>query len=234
MIILERVKGLEKQKIQYSLTLLSISLLCFVSIVSGGFAWWIVPKLRFLFYGAMDLFFYEIIRTLIWILEICFIQWLCIKLTGFSPVRSKETRGKELPFWRTIAISIIVIGCILIISSKIGWQVKPFYDLGEKFSGYELAGHLAGYLSSFVKLFFAVMVIRTSQEALECLFPNTQNIIWGGIFLFITYGLYEYCIHRYYLNTTYLFINLVYGSLYLLTKKSVGKTYLLIAAIFFF
>ena len=132
-------------------------------------------------------------------------------------------------------IGIIVSVCIIIISAGIGFQVKPFYDLGEKFNGYDLFNNLGIFLRNAVKCFLIVILAKASQDLVEFVLKKDRVVFpWCGIVLMLTMGVYDVIMGMNNLAIIYMLLYVVYGWLYILVEKNAIKSYLLITFIFLF
>lgn len=203
-------------------------------LIAGEAARLAAPLFDMFGYGALRPFFYELIRALIWLVGTVALCFFVKRNLGFCLYYNPEEKGNELSVKASLRMALFILGPILFISYQIGWQVKPFYDLGEKFSGYELVASLALYMGNFIRLFLAVIMMRSVEEAMERLLPQQKKVIWGGLFLTVTFGLYEFVTGQHKLSILYLLLNLLFGVIYRTTNKSVLKTYFAMLAIYFF
>lgn len=195
----------------------------------------ISPMFDYVGYGAMRLFFNELFTSIIWLVEIVIMAIVYKKKFKYNILSNPETKGKELPMKRIIFIGVVIAACILVISAQIRFQVKPFYDLGEKFNGYELTNNLGIFIRNIVKCAWIVIMLRAAQNLVETV-TKKDKIIYpvAGIILMLTLGVYDLITGMNNLAVTYFFLYLVYGWIYLLTEKSMSKSYLLIMFVFMF
>lgn len=184
-------------------------------------------------YGALRHMFEEIITCVGWSLAIIVITIVCKKKYGVNVLLNKKTKGQELPVKRVLILGAIVIASIFLISAQIGFQVKPFYDMGLKITGYELMGKEAELFKYAIKCAYIVLMIRCAQKlAEEMIGKGRSKMIWGGLVVCLTVGVFDLIVGNYTLPLTYFLLNLVYGAIFLLTDKSVFKTYLMVLLIY--
>lgn len=194
-----------------------------------------VPMLDFVGYGAMRPCFEVLLTCIAWVLEIVVMSIVFNKKYGINILSNKETKGQELPVKRIFIITAVVVACVLIISAQIDFQVKPFYDLGKKFNGYELANNAGIFLRNIIKSVWIVIMIKAAQEFSEDIAGKGRSIkIYAGVILMLTLGVYDLIAGSNNLAVTYFLLNLVYGWIYLLTDRSMQKSYLLIMFIYLF
>ena len=195
----------------------------------------ISPFFDYVGYGAMRPFFDELFTSIIWIVGIVIMAIIYGKKLRYNIISNPDTKGKELPMKRIIFIGIVVAACILVISAQIRFQVKPFYDLGEKFNGYELTNNLGIFIRNIVKCVWIIIMIKAAQSLVETI-TKKDKIIYpvAGIVLMFTLGIYDLITGMNNLPITYFFLYLVYGWIYLLTERSMSKSYLLILFVFMF
>ena len=204
-------------------------------ILSPIAAKFISPFFDYVGYGAMKPFFNELFTGIIWIVEIVIMAVFYAKKLNHNIISNPETKGQELPMKRIIFIGMVVAACILIISAQIRFQVKPFYDLGEKFNGYELMNNVGIFIRNIVKCIWIVIMIKAAQNLVETI-TKKDKIIYpvAGMVLMLTLGIYDLIMGMNNLAVTYFFLYLVYGWIYLLTERSMSKSYMLILFIFMF
>lgn len=204
-------------------------------IITPFFARLISPLFDWAGYGAMRKFFNELFTSIIWFVEILILAIVYKKKFKQNIVMNPEVKGEELPYKRMAVITAIVVVCILVISAQIGFQVKPFYDLGEKFNGYDLINNVGIFVRNVIKCMWIVIMAKAMQSFCEQLIGSKNSKIpFAGIVLMLTVGIYDIITGVNNLAVTYLLLYAVYGWLYLLTNKNMIKTYLLVVFIFLF
>ncbi len=200
--------------------------------VAGGI---IAPFLDFAGYGAMRPFFKELFTSIIWVVIVIIAQIIYLKKLSYNLFCEKGYKSGELPIKRILFIGGIVALCIIIISAQIGFQVKPFYDLGEKFNGYDLFNNLGIFLRNAVKCVLVVIMLKAATNIIESFNIKNENYIpYAGIVLALTVGIYDLIMGLNNLSITYFFLYVVYGWIYLLTEKAPVKSYLIILFLFLF
>lgn len=195
----------------------------------------IAPLFDWACYGALRQFFEEIFTAALWVVEIVLLAVFYYKKWDQRILSNPEVKGKELPVKRIVVISFVTALCILVISAQIRFQVKPFYDLGEKFNGYELLGHVGIYVKNIIKCVWIVILLKAGQHLIEqCFVKADYRIPYAGFLLVMTVGVYDMIVGANTLALTYLFLYAIYGWLYLLTDRSMSKTYLLVMFLYLF
>ena len=182
-------------------------------------------------YGQLVECLVNVLNCVIWIVSILCLMLFVRKKTGISILSNPKTRKQQLDNKNLIALFVIVSISILVISAQIGFQVKPFYDLGMKFTGNELLEHVSVWLLSSVKCVWMVILMKASQAYGER-FSKNKYIPWGGIGLLLTVGILDLVFVPTTLKFTYFLLNIVFGYGYKLTNQSVAKTYICILLIY--
>lgn len=215
---------------------LVLYIVCFLAIILTPYgARLISPMFDWVGYGALEGFFDELFTCILWLVEIVIIAVIYTKKFGIKILYNDEVKGQELPIKRVLILSGIVAACILVISAQIRFQVKPFYDLGEKFNGYELLNNVGIFLRNIVKCIWIVMMLKAAQSFVEQFFEGTKSkYAYAGLIMMLTVGIYDIVMGMNNLAVTYLFLYLIYGLIYLLTDRNTIKTYLLIVLIYLF
>lgn len=215
---------------------LALYLISFLAIILTPFAAGLIsPLFDWAGYGALRGFFDELFTSILWIVEILLIA-IIYKVKFDSKIwYNDKGKGQILPVKRVLIISGIVVACILIISAQIGFQVKPFYDLGEKFNGYQLMTNVGIFLRNTVKCIWIVIMIKAVQDFLEQILGTGRfQYVYAGLVMVLTVGIYDIVMGMNNLAITYLFLYLIYGIIYLLTDRHTIKSFLLILLIYLF
>lgn len=225
-----------EEKKMGSLSLAVIYCIAFGCIIATPvIAEYLAPMFDYIDYGALRHLFMEIITCVLWAVEIVVIAIVCRKRWNVNVLMNPKTRGKELPAKNMIILATLSIAAILIISAQIRFEVKPFHDMGVKITGYELMGNIGMLFRNAIKCGFVVLMIRCAQKFAELLIGKGRSrFIWGGAILTLTVGVYDLLIGANTLPLTYFLLNLLFGWIYLLTNRSISKTYLFVLLIYFF
>ena len=206
-------------------------------------------------YGQLRVFFTELFTAIFWLLEFAALivveNSLKKKLVPEteseaepSGERKKKKRVKPetppLALWRVGALTGIVAVCILIISAQIRFEVKPFYDIGEKVTGYELLDKIGAIVRNAVKCVWITLFIKSAYAMSEELTPYIKAqgkpwIAWliaGG--LLMLFGVYDVLVWKNPFALTYLLFYVAFTAVYYFAEKRDVKTYLLILFIYIF
>lgn len=210
--------------------LISIYILSLILIIATRA---IVERIGLLININLREFVVAIIIAFLWICEIAIITIIARKKLDLPLLNSKVIKTKQLSTVRISILTLIILISILVISSQINWQVKPFYELGFKFTKFDLLGDIGQAILNCVKCTWIILLISMGQDLLENIF-NTKRIIWGGLLLLITFGSYELIAGINELSIVYFILNLVFGLIYLLTDKKIIESFLIILFIYIF
>lgn len=195
----------------------------------------ISPFFEWVAYGSLTAFFDELFTSIFWIIEMIVLGIVYKKYFNKNIFYNAEVKGDELSAKRIAIITGLVVGCILVISAQIRFQVKPFYDLGEKFNGYELLVNCGVFIQNIVKCMWITLMLKAMQEFFENVMGKGKLFIpVAGLAMLLTLGIYDIVIKANNLPLTYLLLYVVYGMIYLLTDRHTIKTYLLIMFIYLF
>lgn len=212
----------------YILGLMAIIFTPFVARLISPFFEWVA-------YGSLTAFFDELFTSIFWIIEMIVLGIVYKKYFNKNIFYNAEVKGDELSAKRIAIITGLVVGCILVISAQIRFQVKPFYDLGEKFNGYELLVNCGVFIQNIVKCMWITLMLKAMQEFFENVMGKGKLFIpVAGLVMLLTLGIYDIVIKANNLPLTYLILYVVYGMIYLLTDRHTIKTYLLIMFIYLF
>ena len=86
---------------------------------------------------------------------------------NYRPLRSKEeSRKEELPIKNLVVLTLVVAGCIALVSGLVNWQVKILADLGERYTGLMLGLAAANWGTTIIKILIVVMMINFFQEGM--------------------------------------------------------------------
>ncbi|MDE7431738.1 MAG: hypothetical protein K2N34_07485 [Lachnospiraceae bacterium] len=215
---------------------LALYLISFLAIILTPLAARLIsPLFDWAGYGAMRGFFDELFTSLLWIAEIIILVIFYRVRFKYKIIFNDKVKGQILPLKRIFIISGIVAACILVISAQIGFQVKPFYDLGEKFNGYQFLNNIGIFLRNMVKCVWIVIMIKAAVEFFEQI-PRIGTIkyFYVGLAMILTVGVYDIVMKMNNLPVTYLFLYLIYEIIYLLTDRHPIKSFLLILFIYLF
>ncbi|MFI3329738.1 MAG: hypothetical protein R3Y05_04555 [bacterium] len=150
----------------------------------------------------------------------------------------KLPQKKELlSIKRVLILYAVALVPIVIMSAALGWEVKIFFDIQDNSTGGSIIEHFINIAVCIPKLFIVTLIIHYSQLFFEkSITFNKENLIkfipFGGIIALLTFGLFELIFGVHHFNIFYLLINIYFGFIYLLTNKSVPKSYIIILLIY--
>lgn len=159
--------------------------------------------------------------------------------------RKKKTKEKKppappLPLKYVGILTAIVAACILLISAQIGFEVKPFYDIGEKVTGYELLEKIGVIVKNMVKCVWVLLFLKASlamaEEGLKTYGKAEKKwLVWliAGALLML-FGVYDVFVSRNPFWWTYLLFYVAFTAVYYFTEQGDVKSYLLIMFIYIF
>lgn len=218
------MKRLNKETIFYCL----YGVACLLCLAFGELALLFKPLYKRVYYGQINEMFYLIISAVLTLLACSLLVFLSKKFLKFNPLRSpEEVRHEELPLKNVLFLTLITVACIVVFSALSGWQVKPLADMGERYTTVQIGISALRWAYDILKIFVVVMMLNFFQTGLEKSF-NTKLIPWCGLLLLLTFGIYDLFIFKAQtFKLVYLFMNIVYGQIFLLTHKNVPKTFIL-------
>ena len=216
-------------------------------------------------YGQLRVFFTELFTAIFWLLE--FVALILIENAvrkKFTPQTeevteeiTEEPQGEQLSkkkkktkrvkvevpplaIWRVGVLTAIAAVCILVISAQIRFEVKPFYDIGEKVTGYQLLDKIGAIVRNAVKCVWITLLLKAAYAMSEELLPflKAQDKPWLGWLLagamLMLFGVYDVLVWRKPFAVTYLLFYVAFTAVYYFTEKRDAKTYLLILFIYIF
>lgn len=149
-----------------------------------------------------------------------------------------------LPVRNVCILTAMVAASILILSAQIEFQVKPFYDIGEKVTGYEMLNKISDIVLNAVKCVWIVWILYITRKiAWEAsLFSKTetskQSVYCGLYFgLFMLFALYDVLTSGMTLGFKITYFCLFYPAFIgvdMLTEHQGKKAFLLILLIYIF
>lgn len=162
---------------------------------------------------------------------------------GMSATKRKS--APPLP-WKNVGIlTAICVFCIFLVSMLIGWQVKPFYDLGEKVMGMtEMLGKIAQLAKNCVKAVWIVLILKCSLAIAEETFQHLPDgrkktwSVWAGVGALLgLFGLYDVLISAMGTWMTFTYLLAIYPAfvaIYYFTEQRGVKAGLLILLVYIF
>lgn len=161
-----------------------------------------------------------------------------------TPIKATPAKPKtQLLGWdRMIAIFLICVACILIISAQIGFQVKVFYELGERVILTEIVNFSGTAGRDIAKCGWIVLLIKCGFGIFEGLFENVTLkpkakkvcVYLCVTALILAFGVYDVLSTQNPFAWTYLLFYVAFVALYALLNGAPIKSYLLILFIYFF
>ncbi len=203
-------------------------------------------------YGYLYGLFTEIHTVLFWLLE-AVLFYLVGKLLREKGVLTVEAPKKEswkpIPPKNLCILTGICAGCVLLLSAVIGFQVKPFYDLGEKVTGYQIWCAVGVIGRNAFKCMWALAMLlcglRMADELIKAYAVQEKpwlRLLLGGSFLLL-FGIFDIftSVLAYPVNTRSILIAAVYFLFYALfplvyyyAEENRGKTCLMMVFIYLF
>ena len=134
-----------------------------------------------------------------------------------------------------------LLPCILLISVQIGFEVKPFYELGEKTTRSEIMNKVGEILCNGVKSALIVAFLRAGLALGQAIVKEdateTQKtwLPWlvAGV-LMLVFGLCDVLLTANPFAWTYMVFYVAFTAIYFFTERSVGKSYGLIFFLYIF
>ena len=182
-------------------------------------------------YGQNTKFFVGIVLCVSWAATLVIMVLVVYAKFGINLLTNPDTIGRELETKNLLIVIGLVMVSIFVISAQIGFEVKPFYDLGVKFTGYELMAKIAVILCNVIKCAWVVIMMEMVEDFMSH-FNKKEIVPYGGIVLMLTAGLFDVAFSLVTLPVTYVLLYLVYGLIFRITHESVSKTFLCVVLIY--
>ncbi len=168
---------------------------------------------------------------------------------GKRKKKKKREPKPPMPIKNFWILTGICAACVLLASAVIGFQVKPFYDLGKKFTGVQMFCRIGTLVKNGVKCIWTVGILAAAKGIAETVFEGDTSaqkkyfvwLTWSGIFL--CFGLFDIftSVISYPIDLTeiglaavYFLFYLVFPIVYTLAEESKVKSFFLILLIYLF
>lgn len=213
------------KKDKAALNYLLLAMICLICIYTSNLSNLFLPIFSKVYYGNLNGMFLAVASIIIWVFELVGINYLAkniFKIQLFSK-KSKETESPNL--MNILLIFLLAFIPIMIISYRLGWNLKIVDDFGKKIESIKVTSVVSQYAMYLVKILWATIIIRLVQEAMEKLVVTKIKIPWGGLFLMLTFGIIELIVLDGKFKLMYFIFNLIFGLFYLLSNKRFTTTY---------
>ncbi len=210
-------------------------LILFLSLPISNIAYVFKPLYKRVYYGQSNIMFYYGIASAVMFIIYCLVKFLYCKKLNIVFKKDKTPLSTKM----VIIIFAITFAVVFIISAILGFHVKPFYDLGNNTTGFKLYVQGVRHIYYGFLIWQIVNMIQFFQYALDDIIPFknmkiNKYIPYGGIVTMLTYGTYAWITGIGTLHALFFFMILVYGELYLLSKRNLLSTFASTAIIFIF
>lgn len=191
----------------------------------------LAPVFDPIYYGNLTDLFVSVCQAIFWVPCIVVLHREIKRFTGFNVFRRPH---KELSLKRSLIIYACAVVPIFIVSAALGWELKLVYELGKRVTMMQLSTNAVQYANGAVKLLLTIVMIELVQEAGDLLYTGKyrEQIPWGGIAVAVVFGFLEVWVassmgsHTAFLfSWLYIAFDLLYGVIYLLSKKRFSITY---------
>ena len=159
-----------------------------------------------------------------------------------TPKKTKKEKTPLLPLTNMLAIFALCAACVLLLSAQIDFQVKVFYDLGERVVLSEIIDFGGITAKNIVKCIWIVLLLKASLQITEsaCEFSLMKDSakkwtawILAGLLLLV-FGVYDVISSENKFAWTYLAFYAAFTAIYFLTNRAPVKSYLLIFFLYLF
>lgn len=164
-----------------------------------------------------------------------------VRKEKFAAWRKKNFQSKPVLPWRNVGSLLLITSvCILIISFQTNFQVKPFYELGDKTTYSELLNKGGEIVLNAVKCVWIVMLLRAALGVWQSLLEfwgisHVRFLKWVGAgAMLVLFGVYDVCSTGNPFAWTYIAFYVAFTAIYYFTERSDVKSYLLILFIYIF
>lgn len=152
----------------------------------------------------------------------------------------KKAEKPLLPMRNIIFLFLISAACVLLISTQIDFQVKPFYDIGKKISTSGIMIKASVIVRNVVKCVWITMLLKSAYTLMEGVLETFKKkksdwLIWLGVaFLVFCFGIYDVVASKNPFAWTYLLFYLAFTAVYYFAERNDRKSFLLIFFIYIF
>ncbi len=166
--------------------------------------------------------------------------------------RKKKKKKEPCPPmpWKNLGIlTAITVGSILITSAIIGFQVKPFYDMGEKFTGFEMWTAVGRIVLNAIKCIWVAFMLRNATvmagEIIAAYQPDAKP--WKKLFIasaiLSLFAIFDICTGilvepygwtEWLLAIAYFLYYLSFPVVYHYAEEHLGKTYFVVVMTYIF
>ncbi len=202
-------------------------------------------------YGSLHGLFTEIHTVFFWLFEVLAFLFIAkaLRKKGLVGPLAKRDCWKPMPRKNLWILTGISTGCVLLLAVAIGFQVKPFYDLGEKITGYEIWCAVGVIGRNAFKCMWALAMLlcalRIAEELVEVYAlsqkPWLKLLIGGsilmlfGIFdIFTSVLSYPIGVRGVFVGLVYFLFYAVFPIVYYYAEENRGKTCLIMVFIYLF
>ncbi len=187
------------------------------------------PLFSLVYYGNLNGIFYAGCATILYVGAAIAAHHVAKNCLDYKIFGNKK---QPIGIVRRAIIYSIVLGFALGISIYLDFTLKVVYELGEKITGMQLLSNGLSYIMESAKILLAVCVIALAQEAFDSIFETKIPLPFGGLFLFLTYGVLELIFNYTDFSPIYLIFTFVYGIIYLLTYNRALLTFAVCVILF--
>ncbi len=202
-------------------------------------------------YGSLHGLFTEIHTVFFWLFETIAFRFIAkaLRKKGLVAPLAKKDSWKPMPRKNLWILTGIAAGAILLLGGVIGFQVKPFYDLGEKITGYEIwctvgvIGRNAfkcmwvlGMLLCGVRMADELIAVYSLSQKpwLRLLIGGSILMLFGLFDIFTSVLVYPVSLRGGLVAAVYFLFYAVFPLVYYYAEENRGKTYLIIVFIYLF
>ncbi len=215
------------------------------------------PLFDWVAYGQLRGLFVEIFTAVWWGIELIVLTLVKKQLRKkgiLPPLPPKKTEDGQptkppVPLKNVWILTAITAACILLVSAVIGFEVKPFYDLGNFEGGYELwcaVGVIGRNLFKCIWIAYMLKACKNmTTELVNAYLPAANTftrmaITYGLLMIFGLLDIFLYIVSypmtwlSWVMALVYAIFYMAFVAVYHFTEEHMGKTCFLIALIYLF
>ncbi len=165
-----------------------------------------------------------------------------------KPAKVKKEPAPLLPLQNVFLLTLLCAVCVLVISAVIGFKVKPFYDLGEKFNGFQMWCEIGVIGRNALKCIWITAMLGACKGMADEIVATVENakpvhawlITCGLMLIFALFDVFasvvEYPMEgqQWLIALVYFLFYIAFVLIYYLTKEHKVKSYFLIMFIYLF
>lgn len=148
------------------------------------------------------------------------------------PIESQKENRVKSGFWAIVIALIVILLKMVLLNQETPKFISEYSNFYQTSGFIGIVGASLQHLYYFAEMVLCCYMLRVFQKAGECLF-RYKNVPYGGIALGVLWGFIVHTISKDISVGFYMFIvSVVWGTIYLVSKKNRWLTYFLMTIMF--